>query len=135
MNIKKEGFKKMLEAIETNEENVVDDRAMANLGLAWGITAGQCKSASAKLADFLQTYCGDDALRVVEACDENGFEGWRQLKKRYLPAGGRFEFEKLNNMMHRKQCKSLDDLPAAIDVLQKVIRNYSTMMGTQFPRV
>ena len=70
-----EGFKKKLEAIETNEENVVDDRAMANLGLAWGITAGQCKSASAKLADFLQTYCGDDALRVVEACDENGFEG------------------------------------------------------------
>ena len=81
LNIKKEGFKKILEAIEVNEENVVDDRAVANMGLAWGITAEQCKSASAKLADFLQTYCGDDALRVVEACGENGSEAWRQLKK------------------------------------------------------
>ena len=49
------------------------------------------------------------------------------------PAGGRFELEKLNNMLHRKQCKNLDDLPAAIDILQKDFRNYSTMMGTQFP--
>ena len=75
MNIKKEGFKKMLEAIVTNEENVVDDRTVTNMGLAWGITAGQCKSANEKLADFLQSYCGNEALRVVEACDENGFEG------------------------------------------------------------
>ena len=133
LNIKKEGFKKILEAIEVNEENVVDDRAVANMGLSWGITAEQCKSASAKLADFLQTYCGDDALRVVEACGENGLEAWRQLKQRYHPAGGRFELEKLNNMLHRKQCKNLDDLPAAIDILQKDFRNYSTMMGTQFP--
>ena len=111
---------------------MVDDRAVAYIGLAWGITAEQCKSASAKLADFLQTYCGDDALRVVEACGANGLEAWRQLKKRYHPAGGRFELEKLNNMLHRKQCKNLDDLPAAIDILQKDLRNYSTMMGPNF---
>ena len=82
MNVKKGFFKRMLEAVENNEENQVDDRTIANMGLAWGTTTEQCKSANSKLADFLQTYCGDDALRVVEACDENGFEAWRQLKKR-----------------------------------------------------
>ena len=38
LNIKKNCFKRMLEAVENNEKNHVDDRTIANMGLAWGTT-------------------------------------------------------------------------------------------------
>ena len=99
-----------------------------NLNWEYAVTA------AAKLADFLQTYCQADALRIVEACPENGLEAWRLLKKRYDPASGKFELGRMNRMLSRKQCKELSDFPAAIDVLQKDIRGYeSSSLGAAFP--
>ena len=73
------------------------------------------------MADFLQTYCGDDALRVVEACDENGFEAWMHLKTRRHSAGGRFELENNENLLRSKQCNNFGELPAAIDILKNIL--------------
>ena len=129
LNIKKEGFKKILETVEDDEETRVDDRKLANLKLSWEFSV----IATAKLADFLQTYCGDDALGIVEACDGNGFEAWRQLKVRYLPSGGSYEIDRMNLILQRKRCKNLDELPTAIDKLLKDIRGYSLTMGEPFP--
>ena len=129
LNIKKEGFKKILETVEDDEETRVDDRKLANLKLTWEFSV----IATAKLADFLQTYCGDDALGIVEACDGNGFEAWRQLKVRYLPSGGSYEIDRMNLILQRKRCKNLDELPTAIDKLLKDIRSYSLTMGEPFP--
>ena len=125
----REGFKKLLEIIEKDEDAPVDQRLLKDLNLNWEYAV----TAAAKLADFLQTYCQADALRIVEACPENGLEAWRLLKKRYDPASGKFELGRMNRMLSRKQCKELSDLPAAIDVLEKDIRGYESSMGAAFP--
>ena len=129
LNTKKEGFKKILETIEKDEDAPVDQRLLSDLNLNWehGVLA------NGRLSDFLQTYCHEDALRLVESCPENGFEAWRLLKKRYDPSTGNFELTKMNRMISRKACKDLSDLPAAIDILEKDIRGYESSMNVPFP--
>ena len=78
-------------------------------------------------------YCAEDALRIVEGCPDQGFEAWRLLSKRHTPTGGRYELDRMNSMLARKQCKDLSDLPAAIDVLERDLRTYEATMGTAFP--
>ena len=63
----------------------MDDGTLANLNQRWDWAV----SASNKFCDFLQTHCSEDALRLVEACPDNGLEAWRILKKRYDPASDR----------------------------------------------
>ena len=119
----------MLENIEKDEDVPVDQRLLLDLNLNWehGVLA------DGRLSDFLQTYCHEDALRLVESCPENGFEAWRLLKKRYDPSTGNFELTKMNRMISRKACKDLSDLPAAIDILEKDIRGYESSMNVPFP--
>ena len=70
------GFKKALDEIDANEDEAVGVRVLENM--RWEFA----EAANVKLADFLQSYCGDDALRIVEACPDPGFEAWRRFKKR-----------------------------------------------------
>ena len=113
-NTQKTGFKRVLEDIDLNEEVEVNQRVFE--GWSWE----HADVANSKLHDFLMTHCGDDALRIVEAYPDRGFEAWRRLKKRYNPTGGRFELDKMNKMLARRQCKDLSDLPAAIDISSEI---------------
>ncbi len=41
--------------------------------------------------------------------------------------------ERMNNLLKRKQCKSLAEVPAAVDMLEKEIENYEVRNSQQFP--
>ena len=112
-NSQKDCFRRGLESIELNPDAAVDQRVLSDLN--WEHT----NTANSKLADFLHMYCAEDALRIVEGCPDQGFEAWRLLVKRHAPSGGRYELDRMNSMLARKQCKDLSDLPAAIDVLER----------------
>ena len=126
-NSQKDGFRRALESIELNPDAAVDQRVLSDLN--WEHT----NTANSKLADFLHMYCAEDALRIVEGCPDQGFEAWRLLVKRHAPSGGRYELDRMNSMLARKQCKDLSDLPAAIDVLERDLRTYEATMGAAFP--
>ena len=126
-NAQKSGFRRALEAIEEKPDTPVDAHTLEDMNWEHAV------SASGKLADFLHMYCADDALRIVEGCGESGFEAWRLLVKRHTPTGGRYELDKLNAMLARKQCKDLSDLPAALDILKKDLKLYEATMGKPFP--
>ena len=87
-----------------------------------------------KLYDLLLNIMSDDALLVVEALPEQGFEAWRQLKLRYDPKSGTFELDRMLQLMTRKQCANLGELPAAIDQLEKDMRNYELRSPNPFPK-
>ena len=126
-NSQEPGFKKALESVELNEEQEVNARIIDEMLWDPGHTANQ------KLSDFLSTYCVDDALAIVEAVPDRGFEAWRKLKCRYNPSGGRFELDRMTLLLSRKQCANLSDLPAAIDKLERDLRNYETNTSLVFP--
>ena len=75
--------------------------------------------ANEKLYDFLVTFTSEEAFQVVEPFNGDGFEAWRQLKRRYTPTGGATQIDRTMRMMNKKACKSMADLPAAIDLLDK----------------
>ena len=126
-NSQEPGFKKALESVELNEEQEVNARIIDEMRWDPGHTANQ------KLSDFLSTYCVDDALAIVEAVPDRGFEAWRKLKCRYNPSGGRFELDRMTLLLSRKQCANLSDLPAAIDKLERDLRNYEANTNLVFP--
>ena len=86
-----------------------------------------------KLYDFLVTYTADEALGNVERFAGNGFEAWRQLKTRYSPGGGRADLDRSLRMLQRKPCKSLSDLPAAIDQLERDLAHHDATSGYKWP--
>ena len=86
-----------------------------------------------KLFDVLFAYTSDDAMRVVEAHAGAGFQSWRQFKIRCNPSGGRTDLELSFQMMSRKTCRSIADLPAAIDRMERDLRHYDAMSGHQPP--
>ena len=88
----------------------------------------------AKLHDLLQNVVAEDALLLVDAYPERGFEAWRQLKRRYDPKSGTFEIDRMISLMTRKQCGSISELPAAIDQLEKDIRGYESRSPNSFPQ-
>ena len=87
-----------------------------------------------KLYDLLLNIVMDDALLVVEAFPDRGFEAWRQLKLRYDPKSGSFGLDRMLQLMTRKQSSNIGDLPAAIDHLEKDIRNYEAQSPIPFPK-
>ena len=127
-NAQQSGFRKAIEHIEAQEDEPVGIRALQEL--RWE----HAQDANVKLSDFLQVVTSDDALRIVERYPEQGFEAWRQFKKRYNPSSGAFELERVTAMMARKQVKNLEDLPAAIDVFEKDMKLYEATMGVEFPK-
>ena len=41
--------------------------------------------ANEKMYDFLLTFTSEEAFKLVEQVSGDGFEAWRQLKRRYAP--------------------------------------------------
>ena len=125
-NAVKSGYKKALEWAETSKEPILADE----LELMSWMDGGE---ADTNLDDNLMMTTTGDALRIVEAFEDRGFEAWRQLKLRYNPSGGRFQLDQMTTMLHRKPCKDVTELPAAIDKLEKDFRSYEQNSEKRFP--
>ena len=121
------GFRAALQWVEKRTEPI-DSNALA--AMAWEKSA----EANPKLWDFLSLVCTDDALELVETAKEQGLEAWRLLHKRYAPSGGRHELTRMTNLLRRKACASLRDLPAAADQLEADFRTYNTTTGYSVPQ-
>ena len=116
-NSQEAGFKKALEGIELNEEVELKTRVVNDM--QWE----HAETANVKLSDFLSTYCADDALQILEAVPDRGFEARRKLKVRYNPSGGRFELDRMTLLLSRKQRPSLSELPPPLT-------SWSAILGT-----
>ena len=119
----------MRQALEISEES--DNKVVAQdiKGLDWQFAV----EANEKLYDFLMTFTSEEALRVVEPYVGDGFEAWRQLKRRYTLVGGTTEVDRTIKLFNKKACKSLSDLPAAIDLLDKELRADEELSGHKLP--
>ena len=89
--------------------------------------------ANETLYDFLMIFTSEEALRVVEPYTGEGFEALRQLKLRYTLVGGTTEVDRTMRLFNRKACKNLSELPAAIDLLDKELRNDEELSGHKLP--
>ena len=89
--------------------------------------------ANEKLYDFLLTFTSEEAFQVVEPFNGDGFEAWRQLKRRYTPTGGATQIDRTMRMMNKKACKSIANLPAAIDLLDRELRRDEEASGHRVP--
>ena len=121
------GFAAALELAEAQTSTV----ELGRLGMA--SSPESIAELDEKLYDFLVTYTADEALGNVERFSGNGFEAWRQLKTRYSPGGGRADLDRSLRMLQRKPCKSLSDLPAAIDHLERDLAHHDATSGYKWP--
>ena len=55
------------------------------------------------------------------------------MKKRYSPSGGRAHIDRAVRMMTRKPVKSMAELPAALDLMERDLRHYETAAGHPYP--
>ena len=120
------GFAAVLERAEEQPGTV----ELGRLGFSGNADPGELDE---KLYDFLVTYTAEEALGNVERFPGSGFEAWRQLKVRYSPGGGRADLDRSLRMLLRKQCKSLSDLPAAIDHLERDLAHHDATSGYKWP--
>ena len=114
LNAQHRGMRKALELAE----DAVTKVDAADLGFDRDFA----ENANEKLHDFLMTYTSEEALQVVEPFSGEGFEAWRQLKLRFTSTGGTTEVDRVGRMFTRKACKTMADLPAAIDWLDKELK-------------
>ena len=113
------GMRRALELTEAHARPVdvhVDQLELGSASLA--------QEADSRLHDFLATFTGEEALRIVDVHPDQGFEAWRQLKIRYNPDGGRMELYRIESLFSKKPCRTLGEVPAAIDVLERDLRRY-----------
>jgi len=125
-NAKEKGFRVALEWAEAQPENITNDDL---LGTDWA----PAETANEELFEYLQTTTTGEALLIVEKYKDRGFEAWRQLAKRYNPTDGTFELDRMDGLLHRKQCKDLSEVPAAFDRLVRDIEDYETRSQSEFP--
>ncbi len=125
-NSQRHGFRQALEWAE-REKDQIDQNDLDML--SWP----HVNAANTTLYDMLALITQDDALLLVEQAKEQGFEAWRRLVRRYSPTGGKFELDRLQHILQRKQCKNLDDMPSAVDKLQRDIRAYEQRSPAKFP--
>ena len=116
------GMRRALELAEAHTRPV--DVHVDQLELGSAILALEADS---RLHDFLATFTGEEALRIVDMHPDQGFEAWRQLKLRYNPDGGRMEFYRIESLFAKKPCRSLSEVPAAIDLLERAETRSPTM--------
>ena len=95
MNSQHSGMRKALELAE----DAVRKMRVADLGFTDQEFA---EEANEKLHDFLMTYSADEAMQVVEPYSGEGFEAWRQLKRRYTQTGGATQIDRTMRMMNKK---------------------------------
>ena len=125
-NARRKGFRTALDWAELQTEPItVQDL----IGMDWA----PAEEANLELYDFLVMATSDEALLIVERHKDNGFEAWRQLLRRYNPTGGRFELDRMAHLLQRKQCKTLSEVPAAVDVLERDMLGYETRSSVKFP--
>ena len=124
-NVQRDGFRKALTWAE-EEEKAVDMDIMAATW-PWATVGDK------KLHDMLLNITTNDALLIVEANPEKGFEAWRLLKQRHDPKSGTFELDRMLSLMQRKQCSNISELPAAVDQLEKDLRGYDARSSSPFP--
>ena len=125
-NLQVPGFRAALEWVEKRETEITD-ATISELG--W-VRSGE---ASPALWDFLSLMTSEDALAIVEKVKTRGFEAWRLIHKRFSPSGGRHELKKMLAVFKRTPCKSLKDIPRALDDLEKDISSYNRSTGFTFP--
>jgi hypothetical protein len=121
-----EGFREALEWAE-NEAAVIDADTVELM--SWE----HAQTANKQLYNLLESLCVLDALVQVEKTKGLGFEAWRALKNRHNPSGGRFELDRLRAMLGRTVCKSLDELPAAADRLERDFDHYASTHKEPLP--
>ena len=119
----------MRQALDTSEE------ATAKVVVAdiKGLDRQFAVEANEMLYDFLMTFTSEEALRVVEPYVGEGFEAWRQMKLRYTLVGGTTAVDRTMRLFSKKACRSLAELPAAIDVLDKELRADEEESGHKMP--
>ncbi len=120
------GFRKALCWAE-NETDLIDEDALTFL--EWGPAA----QANVHLYNMLWMGVTDDALSIVERTPERGFEAWRALRVRYNPKDGKFELDRITAMLNRQPCKTLEELPAAADKLERDLKHYEDASANKFP--
>ena len=125
-NAKQKGFRVALEWAEMQTDTITNDDL---LGTDWA----PAELANEELFEYLQSTTTGEALLIVEKYKDRGFEAWRQLAKRYNPTDGTFELDRMDGLLHRKQCKDLTDVPAAVDRLVRDIDDYETRSQSGFP--
>ncbi len=125
-NARKRGFRTILEWAE-QQNTPIDDADLTSL--QWE----PALESDGEFYEYLSMVTTDEALLLVEKFKNHGFEAWRQLHRRFNPTGGRFEVSRMNNLLSRKQCKTLSEVPAAVDVLERDIANYEARSSQTFP--
>ena len=125
-NAKQKGFRIALEWAEAQPDVITNDDLM---GTDWA----PAETANEELYEYLQHATSGEALLIVEKTKDRGFEAWRQLAKRYNPTDGTFELDRMDGLLHRKQCKDLMEVPAAVDRLVRDIDDYETLSQSKFP--
>ena len=119
----------MRQALELSE-NAITKVAVGDLKLQ------DCQfdaEAKEKFYDFPMTFTAEEALRVVEPYTGEGFEARRQLKLRYTLVGGTTEIDRTMKLFNKKACKNMSELSAAIDILDKELRNDEELSGHNLP--
>ena len=113
------GMRRALELAEAHARPI--DIQVDHLELG---SASLAQEADGRLHDFLATFTSEEALRIVDVHPDLGFEAWKQSKVRYNPDGGRMELYRIESLFAKKPCRSLGEVPAAIDVLERDLSRY-----------
>ena len=121
-NARKPGFRKALDWAEL-ETVPIDEESLGVLSWAPAVVADQ------KLYDMLVMHLSDDPLILVENHQGRGFEAWRSLSRRYDPVGEQFTFDKMTSLLRRDRCKSIADLPAALEKWTRDLTLYERKTG------
>ena len=79
--------------------------------------------------------CDGGAQTITEKTPGQGFETWRQLALRFHPIGETYTLDGMNALMHQPRCKSMAELPAAIDKCEQSIKQYEERSSELFPKV
>ena len=121
-NARSPGFRAALDWAEAETVPINEDSLKV---LSWA----PASKANSKLYDLLIMKLADDPLIQVENHLGNGFEAWRSLANRFDPVGEMFTFDKMTSLMHRERCKSINELPAALERWTRDLQQYEKKSG------
>ena len=125
-NSKVQGFRKALDWAEA-EEDVIDEGALSFMNWLPATEANQ------ELYDMLWLGATEETHGIVETVPDKGFVAWRLLKLRYNPACGKFGLVRITAMFTQQPCKSIEEIPAATDRLEKALKHYEEASQHKMP--
>ena len=127
-NARTPGFRAALDWAEAETVPITEDSLKV---LAWAPVS----TANSKLYDLLIMKLMDDPLIQAENHLGQGFEAWRSLASRYDPVGEMFTFDKMTSLMHRERCKSMNELPAALERWTRDLQQYERNLANLFKKI